>query len=85
MQIMLKCQDTTQIQYIYHCIKLSTGIQVHDMHAYNNHWALKKKKSDHKYLVEAQKVQCTTKHNYTINNFQQQKNILKSVYKITGD
>lgn len=42
-------------------------------------------KSDHKYLVEAQKVQCTTKHNYTINNFQQQKNILKSVYKITGD
>lgn len=43
MQIMLKCQDTTQIQYIYHCINLSTGIQVHDMHAYNNHWALKKK------------------------------------------
>lgn len=46
---------------------------------------LLKMKSDHKYLVEAQKVQCTTKYNYTINNFQQQKNILKSVYKITGD
>lgn len=40
---MFKCQDTTQIQYSCHCIKLSTGIQVHDMHAYNNHWAFKNK------------------------------------------